>query len=178
LLGLLYEYSYFTFVIPTSVSYGPTAFWTLFKLQHICYFIFMIKLHVSGRIYFCIGGNFSPILNLTERSTVWGYLFLTDPTKWISSILSPEGGNRSSIQNAVFVSVLYNTVRWLKTKNPVISSVIHHRQNPLESTLLLIVVSKLDEEQGDWTMMKKLSLGKLLTVKVFFPLRHGKCLLN
>jgi hypothetical protein len=35
--------------------------------------------------------------------------------------------------------VFYNTGRWTKSKNPVILSVMHHRQNPLESTRFLVV---------------------------------------
>jgi hypothetical protein len=42
------------------------------------------------------------------------------------SFTSLEGGNRSSFQNVVFS-------RWTNSKNPVIVSVIHRRQNPLES---------------------------------------------
>jgi hypothetical protein len=38
-----------------------------------------------------------------------------------------------SFRNAVFSS-FYNTGRWTKSENPAILSVIHHRQNSLEST--------------------------------------------
>jgi hypothetical protein len=40
----------------------------------------------------------------------------------------------SSSQNFLFFLFFYNTGRWSKSKNPVIPKVIHHRQNPLEST--------------------------------------------
>jgi hypothetical protein len=45
---------------------------------------------------------------------------------------SPDKGNRSSFRNVVFSDVFQNTGRWTKSKTPVIPSVIHHRQNPLE----------------------------------------------
>jgi hypothetical protein len=46
---------------------------------------------------------------------------------------SPEDENRFSLRNVVFSSFLeYRTMD--KYKNLVILSVIHHRQNPLEST--------------------------------------------
>jgi hypothetical protein len=46
---------------------------------------------------------------------------------------SPENGNRSNFRNVV-LSSFSNTGRWTKLKPPVILSVIHHRQNPLEYT--------------------------------------------
>jgi hypothetical protein len=49
---------------------------------------------------------------------------------------SPEDKNRSSFRNVVFSS-LWNTERWRESKNPVILSVIHHRQNPIESTRII-----------------------------------------
>jgi hypothetical protein len=58
--------------------------------------------------------------------------------------LSLEDGNRSTFQNVVFSS-FQNTRRWKKSKNPVILSVIHHRQNPLESTLNVFGVLHLVE---------------------------------
>jgi hypothetical protein len=44
-----------------------------------------------------------------------------------------EDGNEPSFQN-VFFYVSQNIRQWKKNKNPVIPSVIHHYQNPLEST--------------------------------------------
>jgi hypothetical protein len=43
-------------------------------------------------------------------------------------------GNRSLFWKVVLFSVLYNTERWTSSKIPVITSVIHHCQMPLEST--------------------------------------------
>jgi hypothetical protein len=48
------------------------------------------------------------------------------------SIHSIEDGNRFSFQNIVFLS-LWNTGWWIKSRIPVILSVIHHCQNPLEA---------------------------------------------
>jgi hypothetical protein len=48
-----------------------------------------------------------------------------------------KGNRRSSFRNVVFSS-LHNTGSWTKPENPVTPSVIHHRQNPLESTSMLI----------------------------------------
>jgi hypothetical protein len=44
----------------------------------------------------------------------------------------PEDGNKPSFRNAVFSST-YNSSRCTKSRNPVILSVIHHRQNPSDS---------------------------------------------
>jgi hypothetical protein len=57
-------------------------------------------------------------------------LVLSKGPNWGVFPPSPEDGNRSSFCNVVFSS-LYNTWRWTKSNNPVILSVIHHRQNPL-----------------------------------------------
>jgi hypothetical protein len=51
----------------------------------------------------------------------------------VSSPPSPEDGNRFNFRNVVF-SILQNTGRWKKSKNPVILCVIHHRRNRLESS--------------------------------------------
>jgi hypothetical protein len=48
---------------------------------------------------------------------------------------SPEDGNRSSFRNVVFLfSNSSEPGRWTKSENPLILCVIHHRQNPTEST--------------------------------------------
>jgi hypothetical protein len=48
---------------------------------------------------------------------------------------SPEDGNRSSFRNVVFLSPnSLESGRWTKSENPLILCVIHHRQNPIEST--------------------------------------------
>jgi hypothetical protein len=51
---------------------------------------------------------------------------------------SPEDGNRSSFRNVVF-SCLWNSGRWTKSKNLVVMSVTHHRQNPLECICIKLV---------------------------------------
>jgi hypothetical protein len=48
---------------------------------------------------------------------------------------SHEDGNRCSCRNVVFYSWWY-TGQWKKSKNAVILGVMHHRQNPLESTCI------------------------------------------
>jgi hypothetical protein len=55
------------------------------------------------------------------------------------SYSSPEDANRSSFRKVVF-SRFFNTGRWIKSKNLVILSVIHHRQNRLESTATVQMV--------------------------------------
>jgi hypothetical protein len=49
-----------------------------------------------------------------------------------TDIILLEDGKRSSFRNAVFF--LENTERWTKSKNMILPSAIHHRQNPLELT--------------------------------------------
>jgi hypothetical protein len=76
----------------------------------------------------------------TKRNAV---AVLTWIVQWLTLALSKgpfrvgvspslKDGNRSSFLNIVFSS-FQNTVRWTKSKNPVILSVIHDRQNALES---------------------------------------------
>jgi hypothetical protein len=62
----------------------------------------------------------------------------------VPSTPSPENGNKFGFRNVVFFSVLQNTRRWTQSKNPVIQSVIHHCQNPLESTVSAITFRSID----------------------------------
>jgi hypothetical protein len=57
---------------------------------------------------------------------------------------SPEDGYRSNFQNVVFSSFL-EPPAMEKSKNPVILNVIHHRQNPLESTIRKLLQHNLIE---------------------------------
>jgi hypothetical protein len=50
---------------------------------------------------------------------------------------SSEDGNRSSFRNVVFLSSnSLESGRWTKSENPLILCVVHHPQNPIESTHL------------------------------------------
>jgi hypothetical protein len=55
------------------------------------------------------------------------------PNRLVVRLPSLEDGNRSSFRNAVFSSI-YNSEWQTKSRNPAILRVIHHRQNPLDST--------------------------------------------
>jgi hypothetical protein len=55
-----------------------------------------------------------------------------------SKVTSPEDGNRSSFRIAVFSSI-QNSGEWTKSRNPVVVSVIHHRQNPSDPDLSLML---------------------------------------
>jgi hypothetical protein len=63
------------------------------------------------------------------------YLLCSVPQKDLTSIPSPEDGNRSSFRNVVFLSSnSLESGRWTKSENPLILCVIHHCQNRIEST--------------------------------------------
>jgi hypothetical protein len=49
----------------------------------------------------------------------------------------PEDGNKSSFRN-VDILLIYNTGRWRKSINPVLLSVIQHRQNPSDPIIIYV----------------------------------------
>jgi hypothetical protein len=71
----------------------------------------------------------------------------TDPVEWLRLALS-KGPNRVGVslhlrtetdpvsERSCFSSNYFESGRWTKSENPVIMCVIHHRQNPIESTYL------------------------------------------
>jgi hypothetical protein len=68
----------------------------------------------------------------------WLRLGLSKGRNWVGVFpTTPEDINRSRFRNVVFSS-FYNPERWIKSKNPVILSVIHHRQSPIDSTTNLL----------------------------------------
>jgi hypothetical protein len=98
-----------------------------------------LQLHISSRIYFYIGGRI--FSNSKSPQTVQGLrLALSNGPNRVGVSHHVTRG-RKQVQFPTKRCVLKNTVRWIKTKTPVILSVTHHHKTPLESTLLLIMFS-------------------------------------
>jgi hypothetical protein len=100
------------------ISFLCIAFWAVLCLKHLGSYV-VTRL---GKV--------------TEKKT-FVYLsaaqFSKVPNRVDVSLPSPEDGNRSSFRNVVF-SCTWNTGRWTKSRNPLILSVVHHRQNTSDST--------------------------------------------
>jgi hypothetical protein len=68
------------------------------------------------------------------------------PNRVCVSFRSPEDGNIFRFQNIVFSSYLeFRTME--KSMNPINLSVIHHRQNPFDSTFTVLRNHRLDYER-------------------------------
>jgi hypothetical protein len=74
-------------------------------------------------------------MHCTNTFVKWLKLPLSKGTNRVGfSFPSPEDGNISSFRSFVLSSIcIWNSGRWTKSRNPVILSVIHHRQNPSDS---------------------------------------------